>query len=510
MEKRLLLAVALSLLVLLSWSTWISKAYHIDNKEVTVEPPILKSPVLSRVHLAPPEQEVLPSSLWKISQEKFEVTFIESQAAIKEVAFKDYHSSKLRLGQGFLFDEAGLIFTKENSSSAREAKFVYQDKDKRITKRFIFSNSNYTIELEIKIQNLSQAPLELNPSLVLGTLSFSGEQNEVRFQDVTVANKDKISHLNARKDNLFAEVQFLGLRNRYFCAILEPVSPVYSGWIRKINPQESQVGLQAKAQVLAAGQEMEQKFRIYLGPQDLKIINRIKPEWSVVMYYGTFNLISHLLLQALEFLYQLVHNWGGAILLLSLGIYLLLYPLTLKQMRSMKEMQILQPRTEELRQLYKDNPQKLNKEIMGLYRQHKINPLGGCLPLLLQMPIFLALYQALMRYVALKGAKFLWIKDLSEPDRLFVLPVSIPILGNEINILPIAMAIGMFLQQKLSLSSAASGSAEQQKLMLVLFPLMFGFIFYRMPAALVLYWLINSTLMLAYQFRLKGKHEPKI
>lgn len=169
----------------------------------------------------------------------------------------------------------------------------------------------------------------------------------------------------------------------------------------------------------------------------------------------------------------------------------------------MKEMQVLQPKIEALRKAYKDNPQRMNKEIMELYKEHKVNPFGGCLPLLLQMPIFFALYQALMRSIALKGASFLWIKDLSEPDRLFMLPFSIPVLGNEINILPIVMAIGMFAQQKISMSQAATGtSADQQKMMMILMPLMFGLIFYHMPSGLVLYWFVNSALMLFYQFKI--------
>jgi YidC/Oxa1 family membrane protein insertase len=157
----------------------------------------------------------------------------------------------------------------------------------------------------------------------------------------------------------------------------------------------------------------------------------------------------------------------------------------------MKEMQALQPHIEEIRKTYKDNPQKLNKEIMGLYREHKVNPFGGCLPLILQMPIFFALYQALMRSVFLKGASFLWIKDLAEPDRLFMLPVSLPILGNEINILPIIMTIGMFIQQKFSMASAGSGSADQQRMMMIVMPLMFGLIFYHMPSGLVLCWFFS-------------------
>jgi YidC/Oxa1 family membrane protein insertase len=171
-------------------------------------------------------------------------------------------------------------------------------------------------------------------------------------------------------------------------------------------------------------------------------------------------------------------------------------------MRSMKEMQLLQPKVEELRKAYKDNPQKMNKEIMELYREHKVNPLGGCLPLLLQMPIFFALYNELMRSIVLKGATFLWIKDLSEPDRLLSLPKGLPVIGGELNILPIIMAIGMFLQQKISLANTSGEAAEQQKIMLIVMPVMFGLIFYRMPSGLVLYWFVNSALMLIFQLRM--------
>lgn len=500
MDKRLILAIALSLLVLLSWSAWTAKFYPIDKKEVIektlpITPP--PSPIISV--LKEPEPPV--SSLIKHSTKNFEVTFIEPQASIKEIVFKNYQSYKFPLDHGFLISSLPFTFKKESSSSD-SVTFVYNDNNKKIIKRFIFSESNYNIELYIEMSNLSNLELSLALPLVLGVLDFAGNKPEQRFQDVTLATKDRVHHLNARKDLSFSEIKFLGLRDRYFCAIIEPSSGDYAGFIKKINPQESEIGLATKEILLRPGQSWRQKFHIYLGPQDLKLITQLKSEWQAIMHFGTFDFISHFLLQLLGILYNLLHNWGVAIILLSIGIYFLLYPLSLKQMRSMKQMQALQPHIAELRKTHKDNPQKLNKEIMELYRQHKVNPFGGCLPLVLQIPIFFALYQALMRSIALKGAKFLWIKDLSEPDRLFILPVSLPILGNELNILPILMTIGMFVQQRFSMAQTSSGSAEQQRLMLILFPLMFGFIFYHMPSGLVLYWFINSMLMLIYQFRI--------
>ena len=138
---------------------------------------------------------------------------------------------------------------------------------------------------------------------------------------------------------------------------------------------------------------------------------------------------------------------------------------------------------------------------MELYRQYNVNPMGGCFPMLLQMPIFIALYQTLMRSVELKGAHFLWIKDLSMPDAAFHLPFTIPFLGNAINLLPILMIGAMILQQQLSQHGKASSSqADQQKMMARIMPIMFGFIFYNLPSGLVLYWLTNTLLTSGLQF----------
>lgn len=504
MDKRIVLAIGLSLLVLISWSVLVSKTQHIENKEVAVQPIPVAALTQAQIPTTP-QQEASAPTLFKLSQAKWELIFEENQAAISEVIFKDYQSSKFSLKNGFLLTGPNMKFQKADNASANGlATFVYSDKDQRITKRFYATNSNYGIGLEIEVQNLSAASININLPLLLGTLNFAGDQNEARFQDVTLDSNGKAVHMNARKDISYNEVKFLGMRNRYFCAIIQPVTDTNcTAWTKKITPQESEVGLMLPDFKLGPGEKMIQKFRIYLGPQELALISKMNPEWTIVVHYGVFNLIANVLVQLLESINHVVKNWGWSIIVLSLLIYIVLFPLTLKQMRSMKEMQALQPRTEELRKIYKDNPQKLNKEIMELYREHKINPLGGCLPLVLQMPIFLALYQALIRSVALKGAHFLWIKDLSEPDKLFNLAVA----GNkiDINILPILMAIGMLIQQKTSMTSAGGVSNEQQKLMTIIMPVMFGFIFYRMPSGLVLYWFINSTLMLLYQLRVNRK-----
>ena len=141
---------------------------------------------------------------------------------------------------------------------------------------------------------------------------------------------------------------------------------------------------------------------------------------------------------------------------------------------------------------------------MELYRHHKVNPLGGCLPMLLQIPIFFGLYQALSRSIVLKGSQFLWIKDLAEPDKLFMLPNALPVIGREINLLPILMGVGMFFQQKLTskASSVTPEMQQQQKMMIVIFPFMFMFIFYHFPSGLALYFFINTLLSILSQWKI--------
>jgi YidC/Oxa1 family membrane protein insertase len=234
------------------------------------------------------------------------------------------------------------------------------------------------------------------------------------------------------------------------------------------------------------------------------MISKLGSNAEQIINFGMFDSLSHILLGALELLYKISRNWGIAILLFSLLVFIILSPLSIKSFSSMKKMQELQPVIEELRLKYKDNPQKMNKEVLEMYRAKKINPFGGCLPLLLQMPIFIALYQTLMRFIELKGAKFLWIKDLAEPDRAWVFKQSFPVIGNEINILPLIMIVTMLIQQKMSTTSAlqSSETAKQQKMMGLFMSVFFGVIFYKMPSGLVLYWAFNSVLMLLFQKRI--------
>ena len=497
MDKRFLLAAGLSFMVLMLWSTLVVKP-----AKTPISAPVVPTNKTTEAAILKQTEEKLPEiTPYKVSQANYEVAFLDPQAAIKEIVFNKYQNYKFPLERSLFLENLGHSYNR-TKGFGNNIEYVQSDNNKKIIKRFIFSNSNYLAELEIEVQNLTNAPLNIDLPLVLGVLNFANKPDQARLQDIIVGSKEQIVRPGVNKDQTFKDVKYVGIRDRYFCAIIESVSGNASAFVKKVGAQETEVGIVIPGLTIEVNKSIIQKFKVYIGPQDLKAISKINPEWSNIVHFGAFDVIAKGLLNLLGLLHNVLRNWGLAIIALSVLIYLLVYPLTAKQMRSMKEMQMLQPKIEEIRKLYKDNPQRLNKEVMELYKEHKVNPLGGCLPMILQIPVFFSLYQALMRSIALKGESFLWIKDLSEPDRLFLFPAKLPILGNEFNLLPILMAFGMFAQQKLSMPSGNSEAAEQQKIMLIIFPIMFGFIFYHMPSGLVLYWFVNSSLMLVNQLRI--------
>jgi YidC/Oxa1 family membrane protein insertase len=505
-EKRLLLFLAFAFIILAVWSNFTVKPKtRLNPQDYSQKPVISEKNSLQPVAVSTPAPSTSsvsdPVSYFEFTQGKSKYVFSEPQGTIKEVVFLGYQSYPFPLKNGLLAGDSGLVFNRQLIGN-NSVTYVYSDGEKKITKQFIFSDSGYGFEFALKVENFSSSPLALKLPVVLGTLNPATTKDRMAFHDVTVLDTERILHPNFQKDAAFNNLKFIALRDRYFCAIIEPGQPDSTGFIAKTPSKESDIGLFFSELKIVPRGTWEQKFRVYIGPQDTKILKSINQDWQSVIYFGKFDLIAQGFLMLLEFFYNIFHNWGWVIISLSLVVYLLLYPLTAKQMSSMKEMQALQPKIEELRLKFKDNAQRLNKEIMELYRTHKVNPFSGCLPMILQIPIFFALYQVLTRSIALKGASFFWIKDLSEPDKLFLFSQNVPVLGNELNILPILMAIEMFVQQKFSMVNVSPSQAEQQKIMLIVMPIMFGVLFYHMPSGLVLYWFINSSLTMAYQLRM--------
>ncbi len=506
MEKRLLLAIALSFLVIAASSKFMQK------KEPTAVVPG-NGTISQSVQVAGTTQAITRTSVPAPATQKehifrnsrYIVRFSEPSAAISSVEFPLYRNYRLPLGEGLFWADNALEFERTRSDES-VVEYYASNNEREITKTYIFSKDNYTIDLRVVVRNKVSGTMVV--PMVLGQLDFTVNKDDPAantIKDFTVSAEDGITYPNPKKDAYVSKVRFAALRDRYFSVIVQPDQRIFDAQVVKLDQQRSELTLIAKNMQVAAGQDVVMDFKLYIGPQDITYLRTINTDWQAVVYFGKLNFIAHLLLFLLMFLYGLVHNWGVAIILFSLAIYFALFPLSLKQFKSMREMQAIQPLLEKLREKYKDDQQRFAREQMALFKEHKINPLGGCLPLLLQIPIFITLYQVLTRTVSLKGAGFLWMKDLSLPDRLFILPTSLPLIGSEINILPAIMSVGMVFQQKFTSMPQTGQAAEQQKIMLIFMPIMMFFIFYKIPAGVNLYWVMNSILMMVFQVQFMKK-----
>lgn len=263
--------------------------------------------------------------------------------------------------------------------------------------------------------------------------------------------------------------------------------------------------------VIPAGGKIEHKYLLYVGPKEYRRLKRLGYEKAMNFnrYLGPINIA---LLSILHWFYSLIPNYGVAILLLTIVIKIVLWPLDQKSYKSMKEMQKIQPLIAEVKAKYKDDPKKAQIKQMELFREHKVNPLGGCLPMLLQFPILIAMFSALRVGFELRGAPFmLWIDDLSQPDIL--VKFSRGILNiKSLNILPLIMVVVFYIQQQMSSTVPQNPSDpqyQQQKMMNRIFPIMFGFIFYNMQSGLTLYFTFSTLLRLAQQLLVIKKPEIK-
>jgi YidC/Oxa1 family membrane protein insertase len=235
---------------------------------------------------------------------------------------------------------------------------------------------------------------------------------------------------------------------------------------------------------------------IYTGPKDVIALTAAGHDFDRAVDLGIFWFIALPMLQVLRLFHNFTGNYGIDIILMTVIIKVLFIPLTRTSMKSMKEMQKLQPQMQQIRERFKDNSEQMNKEVMELYRRHKVNPLGGCLPMLLQIPVFIGLYTALSSAIELRHAPFFfWIQDLAAPDRLGTL--QIPFVQHPgIPVLTLLMGASMFIQQWMTPSM---GDPTQRQMMMIM-PLMMTFMFVNFPAGLSLYWLVNNVLTIVQQY----------
>jgi len=283
-------------------------------------------------------------------------------------------------------------------------------------------------------------------------------------------------------------LEWTSLANRFFIAAVVPHKPfniIYLGNTDNNAPNEFVSWSGYSPFELKSGQEIDYDFDLYLGPKKYYELQEFHPGVETTLNYGWFTFLALPMLYGLNTIYSFIPNYGLAIILLSVFIKLILYPLTKKRLTSMQKMRELQPEIKKIQEKYKDDKEELNKRMMEFYQKNNLNPVGGCMPMLLQLPVFISLYRMLQYSIELRGANFMfWISDLSARDPYYILPV--------------LMGLLMFAQQKQTMGSGGgSGAMGQQKMMAYVMPVMFVFIFMNFPVGLVLYWMTNSAATLA-------------
>ncbi len=382
----------------------------------------------------------------------------------------------------------------------------------QLAKRLTFKGDSYRVEVQLFWKNTGKKPIAIAPELAWGP-GFHDSLNKQRSRLLPPTTwvdghrvKDDVEKLQGTAAHS-GQVSWTALHDPYFAAALMPGGKGSAASVRKEPPGQPLVSLGAPAQTLQPGGEATQQFVLYAGPKDLDWLKAAGPDLENLLDLGWVDILARPALYLLRFLYRYSGNYGLAIILVTLLQKIVFHPLTAKSLRSMQAMQALQPKLAALQERFKNNPQKKQQETMELYKKYGVNPVGGCLPMLLQIPIFIALYNALSSSVEMWRAPFLWIRDLSQPDALF----TVDIWGSRnypFNLLALFMGASMFVQQKMT---PTAGDPRQAKMMLYLMPTMFTFMFWSFPSGLVLYWLVNNLLQIGQQYWLqsRGKLAPR-
>ena len=303
--------------------------------------------------------------------------------------------------------------------------------------------------------------------------------------------------------------QWVAIKTRFFANVLAADSAGFTVTANRslergpLLVESVAASMRIPAATVPAGQTATRSCRLYIGPKKLSVLRKFAPGSADIMEFGMSKWLCVILLPILNGLNAIFHNYGVAIIVLTIMVRLVFWPLTRKSNESMKKMGAIQPQIKAIQEKFKGDPQKLQQETMKLYRDNHVNPMSSCLPMLIQIPVFIALFVVLRTATELRFAPFLWIRDLSEPENLLAGAIpGVPAL----NILPFLMAGTMFLQSKLTPSM---GDPAQQKMMMWMMPLMMFFMFYSMPSALLLYWSVSQFLAVIQLLRQRKSRQAE-
>ncbi len=512
MNKRYLLAFLFSLLILLAYP------HYLRLISPTQLPPT--------GYKEAPEEKLLVRMTPRVEGR---ATIVPLKKGLYDLVFSTRGGTLLSLKKGdtFFYESGpegegifGVRLTNEREDLTREIfqsapieekeltpTFVFETPGEyRLTKKFFSGSENPTIVLELELENLSgrekHFPLEVDYSLETPAHDPQGEAS-TEMVGYSAAGELRGVALGKIKKAPFESPEALewhGLLRKYDALLVKPDLKII-GQMTEAGEGTIRSRLKLAPVSLAAGEKKTLYVLIYAGPQHYETLKHFGFGFERILTKGALGYPRLWTLVGLNFFYGLTKNYGAAILLLTLLIKLLFTPLTHMSYQSMGKMQALQPKVKAIQNQYKKDPQRMNKETMDLYRRNRVNPMSGCFPMLLQIPIFIAFYQVLSATPDLQGAPFVWwIKDLSAPDRLFTWPFDLPFVGNSFNLLPILMIGSMLWQQKLTPQTAATPGQEK---IMYLMPIIFGFVFYNLPSGLVLYWFVNNLLTIFHQLFVK-------
>lgn len=400
-------------------------------------------------------------------------------------------------GQTLATDANTALFQAQQSDGGLTASFEFSDGRALTKKTFHFEQNSYLVGVTSEVTQ--------NGTAVPHSLTWRGG-----FGDATITNPVSVQHISyfdlpnnklqskqagdAKDGPVSAggQFSFVGIEDSYFAAAFLPGDGVSSDQTTYADPVPGADGKDEKRVGFGVGGGGLNNFSLFVGPKDTDLLNSVNPKLANMVDWGWFGFIARPLFAALNWTNDtLVHNYGWAIVLVTVGINILLFPLKISSIKSSKKMQVLQPQIKAINDRYKGlslkDPRKneQNQEIMDLYKKHGVNPVGGCLPMVLQMPFLFAFYKVLSVSIEMRGASWFWVADLSQPETL------------AIKVLPVLLVITQFAMQKMTPSPGVDPA--QQKMMMFM-PLMFGYMFYWASAGLVLYWLTGNVVGILQQW----------
>jgi YidC/Oxa1 family membrane protein insertase len=401
---------------------------------------------------------------------------ITHQVGEMDLSFDDSSFAYLSSVQGTLTKTAtGLLW-------------VYEDANVKLTRTFTAPEQQNYLNVQVSADFKTKRPNFAFVSLNLPYVQGDAEERDRQFVYWADNSLERVHPKDAKLKEVVFPVKYIGVNSRYFLMSVinnGPLEP--KGLIQPLAGQNNRASLVYPV----SGNSITLPLKVYFGPKELDILRSVEPTLDHTVDFGWFTFFAYPILRFLKFLYSFVGNYGVAIILLTVLLKLVTYPLTYKSMKSMKEMAKLQPQLQKIREKYKDDKEALNREMMSLMKTHGYNPMAGCLPMVIQMPIFFALYRVLYSSIDLYHAPFaFYVHDLSARDPYYAMPI--------------LLSLTMFIQQKLTPNAAADPA--QQKMMQFM-PLMFGAFMLSLPSGLTLYMLTNAIASIIQQLILNKKFD---